>query len=186
MSTLNHGIENQNTSFDQLFKRLSPVIKRIACRLRGNFTSFDEDDLYQEALFHLWTSFNDGRLSDKTDSYILQGCYFYLKNHLRKVKDKNRMISLDELVAAGGENGDLREFLSFESGGTFLADLHSRMLAEKIMNNGFTAREKMLLSFFAEGLTVRQIGQRLGVSHVAVIKARDKIREKCRVYLDKI
>lgn len=74
-------------SFQELHQKLSPTIKRIAYRLNGHYRSFNHDDLYQEATIHLWSNFLKGKLSDKTDSYILQGCYFHLKNYIRKVND---------------------------------------------------------------------------------------------------
>jgi RNA polymerase sigma factor (sigma-70 family) len=41
-------------------------------------------------------------------------------------------------------------------------------------------REKEIVRLSAEGLTVREIGSRLGISHVMVVKMRKKIRIKCR------
>ena len=74
-------------SFDVLMKRISPTLQRITQKLNGHFTFMDHEDLFQEALLHLWTDFQNGSLSDKTDSYVLQGCYYHLKNYIRKVQD---------------------------------------------------------------------------------------------------
>ena len=60
------------------------------------------------------------------------------------------------------------------------------MIVEVIQNNGLTGREKALLPFFAEGLTLRQIGKKIGVSHVAVLKIREAIRKKCLKHVDHI
>jgi DNA-directed RNA polymerase specialized sigma subunit len=58
------------------------------------------------------------------------------------------------------------------------------LLADVICNNGLTDKEKSLLPFFAQGLTTREIGGRIGISHVSIVKMRKTICEKCRKYLD--
>ena len=77
-----------NDNFEVLIKRVSPTLKRITYRLNGHFSFFNDEDLFQEALIHLWEDYQKGKIQDKTDSYILQGCHFHLKNYLRKMKPK--------------------------------------------------------------------------------------------------
>ncbi|MFA5199128.1 MAG: hypothetical protein WC432_06270, partial [Candidatus Omnitrophota bacterium] len=141
---------------------------------------------YQEASIHLWNNFLKGKLRDKTDSYILQGCYFHLKNYIRKVNERSNVISIDARL---GEEGEVRlgDVLS-QAGVTSdcRENLHNKFLAEGILNNGFDGREKKLLSYFAEGLTTRMIGKRMGMSHVGVVKLMQKVRIKSRKHLDKI
>lgn len=170
--------------YEELVKKISPILKRITHRLNGRFTFFNEDDLYQEALLHLWLDFQAGKLADKTQSYVLQGCYFYLKNHIRKVKDRFRPLSLDELVGDREESHSFEGLLCDERSSAFPEVLSDRMLSDTLMNNGFTTREKELLGFLTEDLTLRQIGQRMGISHVAVLKIRDGLKVKCRKYQD--
>ena len=173
--------------FEELVIKVSPVLKRIVYRIRVRYPFLGEDDLFQEALIHLWSDFQNGILDDKTDSYILQGCYFYLKNYLRKVKDKNRLISIEMLLGDGqGEQlpHDNLLLLHDERNGDGRSELNDRLLAETILNNGLTSREKYLLRLCSEGLTTRQMGQRLGISHVGVVKMLARIREKSRKYLD--
>jgi RNA polymerase sigma factor (sigma-70 family) len=173
-----------NMDFNLLLKRISPILKRIIFRLNSRFTFFNEEDLYQEAVIHLWQDCNNGKLSDKTDSYVLQGCYFHLKNYIRKNRVKVRCVSIEEQVDEEGLN--YREYLSFQdtAGREYLDNLHNKLLAETIRNNGLTSREKEILSFYAQGLASREIGKRLGVSHVRVVKLMSRIREKCKKYLD--
>lgn len=163
-------------TFEELVKKISPTLKRITYRLNGHFSFFNDEDLYQEALVHLWLDFKEGKLQDKTDSYILQGCYFHLKNHLRKVRDKVRIVSMDTLV--DGEGADLEEILCLEHPRASFEELDSQMLSERIQNSGLTLREKEILSLCMEGMTVREIGRRLGISHVMVVKLKKKIQEK--------
>jgi DNA-binding NarL/FixJ family response regulator len=62
--------------------------------------------------------------------------------------------------------------------------LHTKFLVEDIQNNGFNSREKRILMFLKDGLTTRAIGKRIGLSHVSVVKAVKKIREKAQQHLD--
>src|SRR3989338_8897915 len=89
--------------FEVLVKKLSPTLKRITYKLNGHFTFFNDEDLFQEALIHLLQDFRAGRLQDKTDSYILQGCYFHLKNYIRKVNERPNVISFDASLGANDE-----------------------------------------------------------------------------------
>ena len=172
-------------TFEGLAKKISPTLKRITYRLNGHFTFFNEDDLYQEAMIHLWHDFNQGKLSDKTDSYILQGCYFYLKNYIRTHRDKVTLVSLEASLSSDEERS-IEEILPFQKAEerSVRDYFHDKFLSEAILNNGFTPREKEILKGTAEGLTTREIGSRLGISHVGVIKLMRRIKEKCRVYTD--
>ena len=126
-------------SFEELSKKLSPTVKRIAYKLNGRYRSFSHDDLYQEAFLHLWNNFNSGKLSDKTDSYILQGCYFHLKNYIRKVNENPNVISLDMPVGQEEGGSSLEEifYLKFGTQEDCRNWLHVKFLAEAIQNNGF-------------------------------------------------
>jgi RNA polymerase sigma factor (sigma-70 family) len=173
-------------SFEELHYKLSPTIKRIAYRLNGHYRSFNHDDLYQEATIHLWSSFLKGELGDKTDSYILQGCYFHLKNYIRKVNERSNIVSIDTALNTEDE-ATMEDVL----GGYWACqdcrqDLHNKLLAQSIMDNGFNPREKRLLYYFSQGLTTRDIGKRMSVSHVSVVKMMRKIRAKSQKHLDRI
>ncbi len=163
-------------SFEQLVKKFSPKLKGIAHKLNGRFTFFNDEDLYQEALIHLWSDFCANKLFGKTDSYILQGCYFYLKNYIRKAQDKRKLTSLDALVNEDGT--DLEDLLPASEPDTYYDYLNSKIFVEKMRNNGLNSKEKMFLSLSLEGLTYREIGSRMGISHVGVIKVKNKIRAR--------
>ncbi|TRZ49754.1 sigma-70 family RNA polymerase sigma factor [bacterium] len=171
-------------SFEELHQKLSPTIRKIAYRLNGHYRLFNHDDLYQEATVHLWSNFIKGKLSDKTDSYILQGCYFHLKNYIRKVNERFNIVSIDAVLSTddSATMGDvLGEYWACDD---CREELHNKFLAQSIRNNGFNSREKRLLGYFSQGLTTRDIGKRLDVSHVAVLKMMRKIRQKCLKHLD--
>ena len=168
--------------FEEIVKRLSPTLRRITYKLNGHFSFFDDDDLFQEALEHLWIAFQEGKLSDKTDSYILQGCYFHLKNYLRKTIDKASLTSLNELI---DEEGGSLEYLLISKNESFPDDLNTTLLVEAAKTNGLTEKETEVLSLALDDFTVREIGSRLGISHVMVIKLKRKIQNKCETMKNK-
>ncbi len=171
--------------FNRLVRKLSPTIKRIAYRLNGRYRSFDHDDLYQESLLHLWNDFNSGKLADKTDSYILQGCYFHLKNCIRKINERPNVVSLESLIEDHqGANLEDSVFSRHMDQPDLREQADVKLTAGAIQNNGFSPREKKIISFLAEGLTTREIGGRVGLSHVGVVKAVKKIRKKSFRHLD--
>ena len=170
--------------FEGLVNKLSPTIKRIAYKLNGHFTFMNHDDLYQEALLHLWMDFQTGRLSDKTDSYILQGCYFHLKNYIRTVQDKASLSSLEALV--NDEGISLEETLQVCDPREYFTRLDSKLTVEDMSCDCLTKKEKKIMSLCMAGLTVREIGAKIGVSHVRVIKLKSRIRERLGRFQDKI
>lgn len=167
-------------SFEKVVEKITPTLKRITQKLNIRFSFVDEEDLFQEALLHLWTDFKEGKLQNKTDSYILQGCFFHLKNYLRKTREKANLINLGTPI--NEEGSTLEERLPSEDSKSCFENIENKMLIEEIRDNGLTRREKEVLSFCLEGLTVREIGRKLGVSHVRVIKLRDNIRRKSHRY----
>lgn len=175
----------EGISFKVLVRKLSPTIKRIAYRLNGRYRSFDHDDLYQESLLHLWKDFNTGKLADKTDSYILQGCYFHLKNCIRKINERPNVVSLESLMD-DHQGANLEDFVfsRYITQPDLREQTDIKLTAGAIQNNGFSPREKKIISFLSEGLTTREIGGRVGLSHVGVVKAVKKIRKKSLKHLD--
>jgi len=166
--------------FTLILKRISPMLRRITYRLNVRCPYCSTDDLFQEALMYLWKAFRAGGLSDKTDSYILQGCYFHLKNYLRLLKDRNRCVSLE--CIRGEEAESPAEVLAAAGAPSHFEYLHHKLLIETILNNGLTSREKDMLRLSLGGLTTREIGKRLGVSHVRVVKLMESVRRKCAQY----
>jgi len=162
-------------SFDVLVKRIAPTLQRITQKLNGHFTFMDHEDLFQEALLHLWTDFQGGALDDKTDSYVLQGCYYYLKNYIRKVQDRAPLVSLDSIVDE--EAVRLEEILEAEDVAAF-DYVDGKMQVEALLASGLTQRERDVLALSMEGMTTREVGKKLGISHVAVVKVRNKLKAK--------
>ena len=162
-------------SFDVLMKRISPTLQRITQKLNGHFTFMDHEDLFQEALLRLWTDSQGGSLNDKTDSYILQRCYYHLKNYIRTVQDKAPLVSLSDVVDE--EAVRLEEILEAEDVAAF-DYVDGKMQVEALLESGLTQRERDVLALSMEGMTTREVGQKLGISHVAVVKVRTKLKSK--------
>jgi RNA polymerase sigma factor (sigma-70 family) len=162
-------------SFEGLITRLSPTLKRITWKLNGHYSYFNDEDLYQEALAHLWIDFCAGTLENKTDSYILQGCYFYLRNYLRKAEEHTTFLSLD---IPDGEEGFVAEEMLNPGGTTGFEELEGRLELEKWELTCLAHREREVLPMLVDGMTMREIGHELGISHVMVLKIRNRIRDK--------
>ena len=126
-------------------------------------------------MVHLWIDFREGILGDKTDSYILQGCYYHLKNYIRKTQDNAILVSLNNPI---GEDGTVMEEILPADSINPLEYLESKMEVETAGEKYFTQREKDVLSYFLEGMSMREIGRKIGISHVMVLKIRNKIKDK--------
>jgi RNA polymerase sigma factor (sigma-70 family) len=162
-------------SFELLVKRIAPTLKKITRKLNGHYSFFNDEDLYQEALVRLWADYRKGNLEDKTDSYILQGCYFHLRNYLRKTRDNATLLSLSSPLGEGGMNPE--DYLCLQDVSA-LNNMERHLHFDFAGKASLTDREKMILGYFIEGMSMREIGSRLGISHVMVLKIRNKIKAK--------
>lgn len=164
--------------FEDLITKISPKLRAITKKLDGRYTSFDNDDLYQEACLSLWEKYNMNKLSDKTDSYILQGCLFFLKNHIRKVYKKidSRSMSLNTVI--NEDDGTFEDVLISSYADTRNNSLNNDLLLEAIYAR-LSEKEKKIIGLYLDDLTVREIGKRLCISHVMVLKIKNRIKDKC-------
>jgi len=89
-------------SFNELYERIYPRLKKISSFYNGRGYSFDGDDLYQEMAIHLWNNFKNGVPEGLNDTYIIRGCEFHILNYMRKEKEKAYKISLEAPI---NENG---------------------------------------------------------------------------------
>jgi len=158
--------------FEELYKRISPRLKRIASFYNRRGISFDGDDLYQEMARHLWNNFKNGVPEGLNDTYIIKGCEFHILNYMRKHREKAYKVSMEEPL---NQNGDtLRESITSSSEGIDKI-VDRKMLVDYIMNNGFTKREKDVFGILLKGYTVREAGKKLGISHVMVVKLKNRL-----------
>ena len=164
-------------NFKTLYETISPRLKRIA-RSHNNHRAFiDGDDLYQEMCIHLWSKFKNGVPDGVNEAYIVRGCEFYILNYLRKVREKAALLSLEEPVNEDG--GTLGDILP-DTKEPVDRCIDRKAVIEDIKNNGFSRREKEVFLLLLEGYTVREIGGKLRISHVMVIKFKQRIIKKCQ------
>ena len=169
--------------FEDILRKFSPTLRGITHKLNGHFTFFDEDDLFQEAMEHLWIYYNQNKLCDKTESYVLQGCYFHLKNYIRKTIDKAKLVSLQKL----NEDGDssIENFLGYEDH-RIKDNAENISLSESEAVKRMSSRERVVLKLSMNGMTVREIGKKLGISHVMVVKIRKNMRKRLGRVFNKV
>lgn len=164
--------------FCEFTSQFSSGIKAIAHKHRPQSGFIDESDLVQEALVSLWLKWKEGKLSNKNKSYILKGCYFEMKNFLRKSLDSVTPVSLN--TAIDEEGTPLEEVIPDERLDNSENNVEAHNLIDEIRNDGLTIREKEVFEYFLKGFNVRQIGEKLGISHVRVVKIEKNIWQKAR------
>jgi len=161
--------------FETLVKKISPTLKRIAKGHNGHGFFIDQDDLYQEMCIHLWNNFKGGVPNSINEAYIVRGCEFHLLNYLRKEREKATIVSLEEPI---NEEGNTLEDI-LQGTAEVLDDCIDRELTvEDVRNNGLSKREQDVFSLLIKSYTVREIGVRLGISHVMVVKLKKRIIKK--------
>lgn len=159
--------------FGELYTRISPKLRSLACRVSlSSNGSFDKDDLFQEMSVHLWNKFSQGLPQGINEAYAVMGCRFYILNFLRKNRTKARILSIDLPLNAEGET--LKDILP-NTEEPLEKRLDRKMALDYIRNNGFTKKEKEAFSLLTNGYTAREAGAKLGVSHVMVLKYKKRI-----------
>ena len=164
--------------FNEWLKKINPTIKAIAYRLAGKYTSFSEDDLYQQALICLWQKYNNGALENKTESYIIQGCSYDMRNYIRthfRGADR-RTVSSDVPV---NDDGDTLINLMVDEKSIGQQVSCDTLMAVNEIERRLNHRQKSVLRMSRKGFTTREIGRSLGVSHVMVVKIKKHIAKIC-------
>jgi DNA-directed RNA polymerase specialized sigma subunit len=108
-----------------------------------------------------------------------------LKNYIRKNYDKAGLLSLDSFCGQDDEDLNLGDILPNCSVASCFDFVNTKLVIERINNNGLTTREKEVFNLSLEGLTTREMGERLGISHVMVVKLKSRIKEKCLQHFDR-
>ncbi len=162
---------------NEIINRLRYQLKAIIRKLNIKYQYIDSDDLYQEALLYLWQQYNTGKLKNKNNSYILQGCYYYLKNHIRKyVKFKDSQINYN-YYNTEKSNKEIGEGNKLDYPEPTSYDLDEYLYYDEFKRD-LSFKEKALLNLRFRGLSSREIGKELGISHTMVSRMRRKIIDK--------
>ena len=162
-------------NFQELFNQISPKLKKIANSHKIYCLFVDRDDLYQEMCIHLWNNFRSGIPKGINETYIVRGCLFHILNYLRKQRENVYLLSLEEPINEKGWT--LADVLQGENESAYVY-IDRQITIEDIKNNGFTKREKEVFSLLLRHYTVREIGRKLGISHVRVVKIKNSLVKK--------
>ncbi len=164
-------------NFKEILKELTPKFISISLQLNKNSNGYDLNDLVQEMSMHLLEKWNKGEIEGYTKSYILQSCWFHIKNYLRKINKKIKTISLDDIV--DGTDVCLCEMI--EDGSESVYDIvNFKITVDNILSNGLTKREKEVFLLTLEGHTLREMGEILDISFVRVSKIENNIKKKVK------
>jgi len=167
---------------DEIVNRLKYQLKGIIRKLNIQHQYIDSDDLYQEVLLYLWQKNENGELKNKNNSYILQGCYYHLKNYIRKsIKLENRKINYDNSNYMPFQNQEINEKKEYQYQSANFKSPDEYLLYNEF-NQNLSVKERALLNLRIKGLTTREIGRELGISHTMVSKMRRKMVEKYQSY----
>ena len=162
--------------FDILLKKITPALKAIA---RKNVLCgfHDADDLYQQMVMYLWGRFKDGMPIGMNEAYVIKACEFYLLNFLRKGRRAPSHYSLDAPV----QDTDMALMDTLHDKKDMLSESESSINIDAIRKKNLTKRERQVLDMLLEGYTVREIAEKMGISHVMVIKYKKKVIAKSKV-----
>lgn len=168
-------------NFEVLLKRLSPKLRRISRRLDGGHSFLNYDDLFQEAAVFLWEKWRINDVKDKTDSFLLQACFFHLKNYSRRICKKIdfNSVSLNEFIP--GTEMTFDELLISKEALNDFDSLDTKFITKALLGI-ISVRERKVFFLCSEGFTTREIGGELGISHVMVTKIKNRIRNKAKGY----
>jgi RNA polymerase sigma factor (sigma-70 family) len=165
--------------FETLHKKIAPKLKYIASRLLFTHPAcgkyIGKEDLYQEMALHVWSKFQKGVPEGINLSYIVKGCEFHILNYLRKNTPRVFLVSLEKPL---NENGDTLKDLIPSGDEPINRMVERKVTIDQIKNNGFTRKEKKVFSFLLDGFTTREVGSRMGISHVMVVKYKKNIIRK--------
>ena len=162
--------------FRILLGKITPALKHIA-RRHLFYSSYSEEDLYQEMCLYLWQHYGNGLPIGINEAYVIKGCEFHIHNFLRKGRPKVVLSSLDELISPEGLT--LGEILE-DKKEDFRYSIDEKITVDEIISMGLTEKEKAVVSCLLKGYTVREVAKELEISHVMVLKHKKSILKKLR------
>lgn len=159
--------------FNQLVAENDERIKRICSYYKANKT--DQQDMYQEILVNIWKSLDNFRGESAINTWIYRIAINTSLSFTGKAyKHMKVMVDVDQY--------NLSSILDDES-------LETKLLEEKLLDqlqnelNTFSVIDKALISLMLEGLTMKEIGDIIGIteSNVKVKIHRIKTQLKKRL-----
>jgi DNA-directed RNA polymerase specialized sigma24 family protein len=152
-----------------------PGVSESLRQVVAGFTrdSVMQEDMMQECIVHLWRL--EGDKPAQTRSWYLQSCKFHLQHWLAlgrsldapKRANGNLRISIDGTV----DDGHLDEY---HTDGQLFALVSARDLISTLAGH-LKQRERAVLGGLAEGLVLREIASKHGLSYPTALKCRRRI-----------
>lgn len=136
------------------------------------------DDLVQEALIHLWL--REESCPGQSPSWYLQSCRFHLRNYLRCGRSVDSPRHYRVRCLALDADGEQIDGLHDSVSGTSILDQICAREMCSLLSQRLVPLERQILACMADGLGMREIAQRLGVSHTYVIQHRRRIAALAR------
>ena len=132
-----------------------------------------QDDLMQEALFHLWQQ--ETECPGQSPHWYLQSCRFHLQNFLRQGRSVDSMKRFRAQVLRREQPDDGMNLVEPEDPNGSLWDEVSANDFMAELSQWLTLQEKDTLLCLMDGLTARETAKRLDVSHTLVNRHRSRI-----------
>jgi len=153
-------------------RRTRRLVSAIVARLTTDWAL--QEELVQEALIRLWLQVE--RRPGQSESWYLHGCKLHLLNYIKRGRSvdspRHSSKSIVHGIADQRQHGDSSH--EMERLGTETAvesEVCARDMIAMLMKCT-DSLDKEILGYLAEGYGVREIGRKLGISHVAVLKHR--------------
>ncbi len=162
--------------YNSLTEKYAGILLRWAVKKTGSRQ--DGEDLAQEVLLQVFVYLSKGNEIRKTDNFIWKVAHHCWCNYLRKLKQVNELIPLDENLAAN------RSVIDELAENDFLQSEISRM-RRRIGDLSKTRREAMILHYL-DGLSVRQVAEKLAITESAVKKHLFEARNRLKRELDEM
>ena len=102
-----------------------------------------------------------------------------MKNFIRSNHRRVDQMSVS-LEAPLNENGDSWRELLAQPEGRRADEIVDRNTLAAALRERLSEREAVVLEMYGQGMTTREIGRRLNISHVMVVKIEKRIKDKCR------
>ncbi len=160
--------------FRILLEKITPALKCVA-RKHLLYGFYDEGDLFQEMCLFLWNRFSGGMPIGINEAYVIKACEFHILNYLRKGRPRASILSIDEVITPEGLK--LEDVLE-DKRTIYLSDADQNLSIDDIKSIGLTENEKVVFSLLLQGNTVREAAEKLGISHVMVVKYKKRIIKK--------
>jgi DNA-directed RNA polymerase specialized sigma24 family protein len=147
------------------------ILRSLVHRLTQDWAL--EEDLFQEALLHLWRS-QEGR-PGQTQSWYLQSCLFHLRDCLARGRSLDSFKHLGARLRSVVNEDDFEEICEPAEPEAGPWDEVASKDDLGVLTRWLEPQERAVLEALVEGLSARQAARRFGISHTLVLKLRQRI-----------